>query len=370
MKTTKESIKNYLSENRMFIFAWTLIAAYLAVTLPIHYSFSAFSWYWFVFGLIAVGIPAGLLCDYSIRKKRASNLHNLKSGVIKYTLFYWLADCVYMAIFNEWTTCIYVLGIITLIVVFINLSNTFLKTKKSNALLNFFNVCDLIIGLALTVYLIYIIPEEFNSLQTIITTVVAAVYGGLLTLVGVAWTIHKSDNDRREDDVKKFRPIFNLMGEKVYEAVPIPFSGLVTDEQFSFNKIDGILYYIKEFAITNTFFSEFYLCGLRINNKTIRFDEGYYIKREKTYAIDFQYKPFYFFSEINKIEIEVEDLLGNKYYANLNFTTNIITAEILEDKSVKKFMGHTSKVSTGLQRTEEIICIKIHSINKAVMEEK
>ena len=38
-----------------------------------------------------------------------------------------------------------------------------------------------------------------NSLREIITTIVSAVYGGLLTLVGVAWTIRKGDDDRRRD---------------------------------------------------------------------------------------------------------------------------------------------------------------------------
>lgn len=65
---------------------------------------------------------------------------------------------------------------------------------------------DFLVGIGLTVYLIYLIPEK--ELQTIILTIVAALYGGLITLVGVAWTIKKSDKDRKEDEIKHEKPYF------------------------------------------------------------------------------------------------------------------------------------------------------------------
>lgn len=65
------------------------------------------------------------------------------------------------------------------------------------------------IGIALTIYLIYITPTV-NNLQSIVTTIIAAIYGGLLTLVGVAWTIRKQDEIRRDDEKKRFKPHFNI----------------------------------------------------------------------------------------------------------------------------------------------------------------
>ena len=55
-----------------------------------------------------------------------------------------------------------------------------------------------IIGVGLSVYLIYIIPNK--DLQAIVIPIVSAVYGGLITLVGVAWTI-KDTNDKRKEDL-------------------------------------------------------------------------------------------------------------------------------------------------------------------------
>ena len=39
---------------------------------------------------------------------------------------------------------------------------------------------------------------------------ISAIYGGLITLVGVAWTIKKSDKDRKDDEVKRAEPLFSF----------------------------------------------------------------------------------------------------------------------------------------------------------------
>ena len=57
----------------------------------------------------------------------------------------------------------------------------------------------MIVGVALTVYLIYIIPDE--NLQVVVLAIVGALYGGIMTLVGVAWTI--KDGQDREQETKR-----------------------------------------------------------------------------------------------------------------------------------------------------------------------
>ncbi len=39
---------------------------------------------------------------------------------------------------------------------------------------------------------------------------ISAIYGGLITLVGVAWTIKKSDKNKRDDEVKRAEPLFSF----------------------------------------------------------------------------------------------------------------------------------------------------------------
>ena len=103
-----------------------------------------------------------------------------------------------MAIFNRWRALIYVFGLLSIVIIFTNLISVFLSENK---LLNKMISFDLILGIGLSVYLIYMLPDE--QLKTIVTAVVAALYGGILTLVGVAWTIRHSDKERREECICK-----------------------------------------------------------------------------------------------------------------------------------------------------------------------
>ena len=61
-------------------------------------------------------------------------------------------------------------------------------------------------------------------LLSVVLAIVAAVYGGMMTLVGVAWTIKKGDKDRKDDmqrieqerqeeERRKYRPVFSVVGK-------------------------------------------------------------------------------------------------------------------------------------------------------------
>lgn len=67
-----------------------------------------------------------------------------------------------------------------------------------------------LVVISATIVLIYIIPERLEKLQTIITAIVSAVYGGLLTLVGVAWTIKYGEKQKREDELARAKPLFTF----------------------------------------------------------------------------------------------------------------------------------------------------------------
>ena len=65
-----------------------------------------------------------------------------------------------------------------MVIVFYNLSKAFISGNKA---FSFGLIQDFIVGISLTVYLIYIISNK--ELQEIIISIIAAVYGGLLTLL-------------------------------------------------------------------------------------------------------------------------------------------------------------------------------------------
>ena len=259
--------------------------------------------YWISFALILLFIPIGLAtfivcCE---KKNRFSDVQkkNARLNVVKYWLFYWLCDLFYMSCFIDKLVCKYVFGLIILTIIFTNLSITFCSPKAKNRFDRFGMIQDFLVGIGLTIYLIYIIPD--SSLQTIVTAVVAAVYGGLITLGGVAWTIKKSEKDRKNDEILKAKPVFSLnqLYRRENEA-PLSCHFL---EKHDSNSLPVNLF----FRIENSDQSLFTLQRL--------FHDGYWEKLfgdvvilpSKTIFINVQIK------ELSNIVLSIDDILGNEY---------------------------------------------------------
>ena len=193
----------------------------------INYYDTGYNWYWFVFALIALSIPIGCVTvkvwaesknTYSTEQVKAANVR-----LGKYIIFYWLLDLFYMACFNQWLVLQFVFGGLAMLIVFYSLTVAFLSEIKTNKWLL---LTDFLLGIGLTVYLIYIIPN--SSLQEILIPIISAVYGGLLTLVGVAWTIKSNnkdrkadleriENERKEEERKKAKPLFTF---NMFDHIP------------------------------------------------------------------------------------------------------------------------------------------------------
>ena len=127
-------------------------------------------------------------------------IKHTKVNLIKYILFYWLVDGFYISIFSHSLTGQFITGGLCMAIIFTNLSSLVVSRKVVSkvAMLH-----DFIGGIAITVYLIYIIPNEL--LQNIVLVISGSLFGGLITLVGVAWTI--KDGQRRELESKRLEKI-------------------------------------------------------------------------------------------------------------------------------------------------------------------
>ena len=172
-------------------------------------------WYlWLIFALVAVFIPIGiLLMAAKAAKPYSQDKHKIKIigiNVIKYWAFYWLCDLFFMAFIIDSLACKYIFGILIMLIIFYNLSNAFVKQGKiaRNILLKWGMMQDFIIGIGLSIYLIYIIPNY--NLREIVSVIIAAVYGGLLTLIGVAWTIKHGMVQKQEDELARAKPLFTF----------------------------------------------------------------------------------------------------------------------------------------------------------------
>lgn len=213
---SQEKEKNKKNKKALIstIISWALIGIYLGVAIPLHNKFDNFSTHWLLFGLFALIIPCGtfnfMLQGLALNDISKEKQANAARRLIIFTFYLWFVDLFYMVSFNNWLVWIYILGIILLLIAISNLIKVFLgKTEVFKK----FILGDLLIALVLTAFLIYKIPENYGSLQSIVTTIVAAVYGGMLTLTGVAWTIKRQDEIRKEEEKREIKPYVVLVNE-------------------------------------------------------------------------------------------------------------------------------------------------------------
>lgn len=180
-------------------------------------------------------------------------------------------------------------------------------------------ICALTIFL--TVYAIYtccwVVDSQSQPLFSAITGIYAALIGGALTLGGVAWTIKKSDKDRKEDDKKKYRPIVNLYKALKEESISGKFwNGSVfkgiTDNPFEKSDDKKIAYKLYNLICLNTDFSQFYLSGIIINGALFYSNIKLYVDKNEYFGFNTD-TIIYSKNEIKQFSLIIQDLLGNEY---------------------------------------------------------
>lgn len=172
--------------------------------------------------------------------------------------------------------------------------------------------------ISVTTVLIYIIPERLEKLQTIITAIISAVYGGLLTLVGVAWTIKYGEKQKREDELARAKPLFtfNIVTNREIDVqnrkVCLVEDGYIPNTLAEAIKLpDG----------TETFFELENSLEATFVVKRFYFDCSWHITKANNIVLPGN-KIFIQLYRKNLIEhpvMEVEDIYGRRFYYDLMF---------------------------------------------------
>lgn len=284
----------------------------------------AYIWKWVIFAYAFILIPISFYFLYQEDKPEEAT-KKLPINALKSTVLYWLFDLLYMSIFNDWLIGKFVFGILAIIIIFINSADVFLHGVKSY---KFFLVVELLIGLGLSAYLIYIIPDD--KMQTIVLSIAAALIGGLFTLLGVAWTIKQSERDRKadlwriekerkEEERKKYIPYIRLANE-----VQAHYAGRVSsvkhlnfDNPNEISSIENNTYYaimINHFTVKNISESNIILKGIYLDNVYHPFDSEVLVERDSVGQIQFPLNHWYAFAnKISSVVLIVTDIIGNKY---------------------------------------------------------
>ncbi|MCR4698523.1 MAG: hypothetical protein K5762_04060 [Bacilli bacterium] len=278
--------------------------------------------YWISFSVIFIAIPFGI---YEIRrwaiKGRLISSDQIKSDRLKpifLTVFYWLCDLFYMSVFIENLICQYIFGGIVMLIIFVNLAKAFTYSKEKSGVEIFGILQDFVIGVGLTIYLIYLIPNQ--TVQSIVIPLVSAIYGGMITLVGVAWTIKKSDLDKKREEMNKVRPFLFFVAPKN-----------IKEEPSNIRYLDELIYYVDAFSgkkrysidnfyLKNTDYSYSSIKGLCINDDLMIMSIAQVLDKNEVYLYKRSAEnEFFYAEEIKKIYLLIEDVFENYYLYETNF---------------------------------------------------
>ena len=305
-------------------------------------------WQWLLFALVLVLIPLGLVSikNFALKKITPTKEQETKVNqrLFVLCLFYWLCDFFYMTFIINNLTLRLILGGLIMVIVFYNLSKAFISGNK---VFNFGLIQDFIVGISLTVYLIYIIPNK--ELQEIIIPIIAAVYGGLLTLVGVAWTIKKSDNDRKQAEEQRVKPLVficnpqmtSINKEELMKGVLLSKRNIGSLKNAEANKVAFIL---PQIVISNSDYSHVVIRGFRINDEYHLYDHGQVLPKNKTFSLQNDFR-FDYSNEIEYVAILLQDMLENLYELELNFSIN------------KKDKNKTIIINSGIETKKTTLVI-------------
>lgn len=211
-KHSKNPPKKKNWEESLDVFKGSTIIAFVVFlsAIIINYFDTAYNWWIAAAIIFFVAVPLSIngMFDFAkrIKQEKQGSSANFTKAKIQYILFYWLADVFYISVCTNWDIGKFVFGGIALLILLYSVASSFLSQKiKYKWML----IHDFVITIALTVYLIYIIPNA--SMQNVVLVLVSAIYGGFIALVGVAWTI--KDGQQREAESKRLEKIPYLQVE-------------------------------------------------------------------------------------------------------------------------------------------------------------
>ncbi len=283
--------------------------------------------HWIAFSLIVILIPFAVvgfkMWVFNGKKLTTEQEKRINTTLGYYIFFYWLCDLFYMSCFINNIPCQIIFGGIIMLIFLINVYKAVSFPKDRTSFETWGILLDFIIGVSISIYLLSLI--ENPKLKEISIPVVASIYGGIITLVGVSLTIKKADKDRKEDEIKKARPIFAFNMLRQEPKLDVVVQKVCISDSLEQLEVANDVYVELE----NSNLSSFEI--KRINH------DGTWVKMEGNTTILPSAKCLLNFRFIDKPEclfLEVEDILGNLYYYQLSVL-------YLEAKSSSGMLLHT-----------------------------
>ena len=158
---------------------------------------------------------------------------------------------------------------------------------------------------------------------SIFIPVYSYVVGGMLTLGGVAWTIRKSEIDKRLDDIKRSKPVVFIYDKTMMEELgekPV-LKTLLSHKKYGTLEIalrNEKAFTVSEFLIHNSDYSHVAVKGFKINEEFHVFDIIQVLPKNATVKLQNSFR-FRFDDKIEYVAILLEDMMENLYELEVEF---------------------------------------------------
>lgn len=206
-----------------------------------------------------------------------------------------------------------------------------IKTMLDIIYFTFITFLTVIFTIVALFRLLWVVPKDGqvadNTLFSAVMGIYAALLGGGLTLAGVAWTIRKSDIDRKIDETSKFKPVFWISNNKDIRK-PFIFSQLIKEFAEILQNGSNNWISITNFSLQNSDKTAFFIYGFLINEKFYKPNIKFVVNKDEIVRFFIQDNHI---EQLNNFCIIVEDLIGNLYKFALRFNnTNEHVVEIFD----------------------------------------
>ena len=148
----------------------------------------------------------------------------------------------------------------------------------------------------------------YEVFKDVVLPLFAAIIGGSITLVGVAWTIRKSDKNRKEDEIKKARPLFSFHGLRQIPQLDSVMQHVCISDSEEPDKYKCDVYVELE----NSHLSSFEIKRIFHDNSWVGVEGNTIVLPGARCILNFR-----FADDLDHLFLEVEDALCNKYYYQL-----------------------------------------------------
>ena len=236
-------------------------------------------WYeWLIFAVVFLIIPISIANLKLMVEKRTSptteqkKQANLNCGFL--ILFYWLCDLFYMTFILDSLALKFVFGSLIMLIIFYNLSKAFISGASH---FKWGLIQDFVVGVFMSIYLIYIIPS--SDLKEVVIPIVSAVYGGLITLVGVLLTIKETRKDIAKKDDFEAKPFFGIIDVQHY----LNDESCKNEIGFRPKKFDGKLVFLDEINIQNSDKAPFYIDKFSVDDTDYYPDSTFLVTKEMVF---------------------------------------------------------------------------------------